>query len=244
MVPKPQTKSTGERLCAAYLRQRGWSTEYEKLVGSPKHDFTAHYSTGDFIMEVYEPEETVEASRAFVRDPAAMPSKLFKKPNKQRQIAAAHSGGLPFVGVLVATNCLDIAAIDIAIAMMGINGYIGSTSFNAVSGIAVVERFNPTAWKIPAAVDERLGSRADGARMGGAVVILEASRDLAASGAHDPMYSVARLSILLDPFSDNPLDTSLFPGPHDEIWERTGKAGPEWFGKVAEGRLIHEVSSA
>ena len=237
--------SPGERLCAAYLRQRGWLWEYERPLGRKRPDFTVTHTTGTFVVEVYEPKEEVDWSGSNARDPAALPSKLFRSKTKRQQIAEAHKHGLPCLVVLVATNSIIISAIDIAIAMMGLKGYTGPTSFNDVSGIAVLEAFNPTAWLIGPAADTRLGSRKRAAPLEAKVnAMLIATEDLSASGAFDESASAARLSVLINPFADLPLNATLFPGPHDEVWGRTGKAGPEWFGKVAEGSLFHELGDS
>jgi hypothetical protein len=235
----PHSAPPGNELFAGYLNQQAIFWEYAPEVGDSRPDFGLLLKDGQrLIAEVYEPEEPASLLGDW-RNPAKLPGKLFRNNHKGKQIAAAHQAGLPVLGVLASTNprCdFAIEPFEVAIAMFGLDGPFRSGKFSDISAVGVVRSFNPTAWRLDRHAATSLGSRAASADEGAwAMALLTSEAELLRSGRYDPHARLAYLSVLVNPFADIPLNASVFEGPHDERWDRTGQPSPSWIGKTWEG---------
>jgi hypothetical protein len=271
-------KSDGERLVAAYLSQRGFHhfSEYERPVGGKLLDFSVDHPDQSFVMEVYEPHIRIPKNGGWFSSYDGLRG-MFER-NKREQIRAAKNAGLPFVGVLARTNSdIDFGPDLVAGAMFGdltINMPIaeggesldverGVTAFGSggkvqpgqmrgVSAVAIVRRFNPTAWKLTKELNARtagLPSWHAGMTEGESLAIQTRMADIATeiehqflrSGTYDPAAAVARLIVLHNPYADRSLWLDILNGPHDEQWLAYRDAGATMYGERSKGSLIDEV---
>jgi hypothetical protein len=238
----PRKASHDERLFAAYLNQMGLSAEYEPDIGDSLPDFLVDLPVGEqLIVEVYEPEEKASPGGGW-RNPAQAANKLFRSKRKAKQISAAYNVGLPVLCVLGESNSdFNFDPFEIAIAMLGLDAPLRSGKFSDISAIGVVRRFNPTAWRLERSVAERLGSRAECVpSQNWAVAFREAESELSRTGCYRPDASLAYLSVLMNPFADYSFNFAALEGPHDERWNRSGKASPIWFDRVWTGPAVSQ----
>jgi hypothetical protein len=177
MCPTPN--SDGERLFAAYLRQRRIPWEYEREVNGRNPDFSVDHPAGAFVAEVYEPELRLPKGGGWFD--SYTPLRRAFDGRKARQIKAVKSAGLPYVAVVAGTNFdMPIKPIIMAGAMFGNlavtftlksdireediddrtifggGGRVQPNQYRGVSAMALIERFNPTARKLGLAVEARL----------------------------------------------------------------------------------------
>lgn len=175
-------RSDGERLFAAYLRQRRLEWEYEPDLAGRHPDFLVQHPLGLVVCEVYEPEIRLPRAGAGVIDSYGPLRNAFES-RKRKQINAARAAGHPYVAVVGETNTdVGIDPVIMAGAMFGavgvtfpINTQTGGpdgepdskTVFLAggrlqekrrtgVSAVAVPKRFNPTEWRVQQAYRDRL----------------------------------------------------------------------------------------
>jgi len=175
---RPMPNSDGERLFAAYLRQRRLPWEYEREVNGRNPDFSVDHPAGFFVAEVYEPQLRLPEGGGWF-DSYTPLRKAFDS-RKARQIKAVKNAGLPYVAVVAGTNFdMPIKPIIMAGAMFGnltvtftVNsddrediddrtifgggGRVQPNQYRGVSAMALIERFNPTAKKLGLAVEARL----------------------------------------------------------------------------------------
>lgn len=177
---RPQ--SVGERLFAAYLRQRRLRDyAFEPVVGNAQVDFVVdHPGFGPVSWEIYEPEWRLPNQPAS-RDPYEPIRRGFKR-RKQVQAKAAATAALPHVLVLHASR--SDASFDPFIVAGAMFGNIGvtftvdleggsppgdahDTTFlgggrlqegmnRSYSAVALLTRFNPTLWRVQRAYASRL----------------------------------------------------------------------------------------
>lgn len=268
MSPGPVDKrprSDDERLVAAYLDQRGLPWVHEPDVGGRRLDFVAQIAAGPVALEVYEPRLSLP-NRVGSFDSIAPIEGLFSD-RKRKQIKAAKEAGLPLILVVGSSNSdipYDVHSaagvmfgrpgLRMAIDPEGIAsdpeptrldpGKLQTQANRGVSALALVRRFNPTAWRL------RSAWRSVGligrppvhtARARAEVVgrMTETESALTKSGVFLPDARLARLVVLHNPFALNQLPPS-FAGPHDDQYGLLPGTGSEW-GLVATGRLRHEV---
>lgn len=164
--------SDGERLTAAYLRQRRWKWEYEPLVGTRRLDFRAETHIGPVLLEVFEPKLRLP-STAGAFDSIDPVLGLFRS-RKRNQIKAAKKAGLPLVmvigsassdvpyglhslqgamfgrpGVTLPLDSPDTAADARWVFLTG--GRVQPKMNRGVSAVAALRRFNPTKWRLESA---------------------------------------------------------------------------------------------
>jgi hypothetical protein len=96
--------SPGERLVAAYLRQRRIRYQFEPDVEGRHPDFLIDHPLGSVACDVAEPTMRLPSPRggAFSSYPALR--QVFTNKRKRKQAQAAAKAGLPFMHVLARTN--------------------------------------------------------------------------------------------------------------------------------------------
>jgi hypothetical protein len=174
-------KSDGERLFAAYLRQRHLPWKYEREVNGRHPDFSVDHSEGTFVAEVYEPEIRLPEGGGWFESYTGL-RRVFEG-RKAKQIRAVKNAGLPYLAVVGATNCdMPLQPLMMAGAMFGnlaVTFKVGSDDpidpeltrtifggggrvqphhYRGVSAVAILERFNPTKWRLDAAMETRLAA--------------------------------------------------------------------------------------
>jgi hypothetical protein len=273
-----QPQSDGERLVAAYLRQRGFDrfSEYERPIGGKELDFSVDHPDQSFVLEVYEPEIKIPAGGGSFSSYDGLRG-IFER-NKKEQIRAAKNNRLPFVGVLARTNSEvdfgpDVVAgamfgdltfrmpisedgesfdIERGVTTFGSGGKVQPGQMRGVSAIAIVRRFNPTAWKMSKELEartaglpswhagmtapERAAIQAKIAR-----TATEVEDEFLRSGAYDPAAAVARLIVLHNPYAERSLRLDVLNGPHDEQWLSYRDDGATIYGEIWKGALVAEV---
>ena len=180
-APFPQVapRSPGERLFAAYLRQRRLPWEHEREINGRNPDFSVdHPVHGTIAFEVYEPGIALPAKAGFF-DTIPKLQQAFEG-RKQKQIAAVRDAGLPYVAVLADTaSQIPIDPRIMAGAMFGRLEFTfrvpadpaaplpepaGSLGFGqggriqpernrGVSAVALLRKFNPTLPRLELAQD-------------------------------------------------------------------------------------------
>jgi hypothetical protein len=238
-----QPTSPGEQLVAAYLRQRRFAWEHEMEIGGRNPDFVAETPAGKVVLEVYEPELRLANGIGWF-DPIE-PLHGLVSGRKQKQIKAVKTTGLPLIMVVGSANsdiAFDMTSVEgLMFGRPGVRIPIGSDGGpradaewtflggvriqpdmnTGVSAVALVQRFNPTLWRLHSAWRLRglLGRppASDGRELG---EIYERMRgielDLTSRGVFDPEARLARLLIAHNPFAAYPLGG--FAGPHDDQW--------------------------
>jgi hypothetical protein len=170
--------SAGERLFAAYLRQRRLSWEYEREVNGRRPDFSVDHPDGTFVAEVYEPQLRLPEGGGWFD--SYTPLRGTFDGRKAKQIKAVKGAGLPYVAVVADTNFdMPIKPLIMAGAMFGnlavtftvkpdvpegfddrtvfgSGGRVQANQYRGVSAMALIERFNPTTRKLGLAVEARL----------------------------------------------------------------------------------------
>jgi len=271
-------KSDGERLLAAYLRRRGFArfSEYERPVGGKHLDWSVDHPDQSFVMEVYEPQIKIPAGGGSFSSYDGLRG-IFER-NKKEQIRAAKEAGLPFVGVFARTNSdvdfgPDLVAgamfgdlifqmplaedgesfdVDRGVTTFGQGGRVQPGQMRGVSAVAILRRFNPTAWKLEGELRARTahlpswhaGMSEDQRRATTtelAQVATQIENQFFESGAYDPVAAEARLIVLHNPYADRSLRFDLLNGPHDEQWMSYLDQGASLYGERWKGSLIHEV---
>lgn len=263
--------SPGERLFAAYLRQRSLSWTFEEPIAERRPDFCVKSFSGDVVCEVYEPEIRLP-SHAGTFDAQPALRKAFRG-RKAKQAQAARNAGLAFMLVLVETRCdLEINPAFVAGAMYGDLGmsfvvgsgtelpdddphnvFLGGARLQedlntSVSAVAVLQTFNPTFWKYELASRElarRLGKPRDVREAYEYAIALHEKvfGHMISTGAIDDDAKLARLIVLHNWHARYPIDLDWFGGPHDEQWGTLEvRPGATEYGLLAEGRLRWEVS--
>ena len=252
----------GERLVAAYIRQRRLRYLFEPEVGGRNPDFVVETPTGPVVLEVFEPHLKLP-SRAGSFDSIKPVLGAFET-RKRRQMQAGAGEGFPAVVVIGSTNS-DIPYDTFALsgAMFGRQGvsfplgqpdeavstFLGpgatgptkNTSYDALAGI---KRFNPTKWRVDRASATR-AAIADGDSNREVWEAIwrreEIAQELLESGLYDPDAAVARLVILHNPFAKVPLPYE-FAWLHDDQYGVVdlGDGRGEWC-RIAEGRRRWEV---
>jgi len=238
--PGKSPRSEGERLIAAYLRQRRLPWVHEPDIGGRNLDFLAETAVGHVALEVYEPELRLpNGAGAF--DYIAAVEGLFAQ-RKLKQIKAAKSAGLPLILVVGSANSdipLDLFAMEgLMFGRPGVRfpldspdpgadaewtflgaGRIQPRLNRGVSALALVRRFNPTQWRLERAWRSQRLLLGDAPNRRAVVELYGRMRaietELVERGVYDPAAAVARLVILHNPHADHPLD-KRFAGPHDD----------------------------
>ncbi len=258
-------KSDGERLVAAWARQRGFTHEYEPEVGGRCPDFLVHAPFGDFAVEVYEPELRLPSpAGSFSSYPAIRGA--FKN-RKKKQAKAVRLAGLPYVAALARTNSDisfgpslaagamfgDVAMTfplgvenpgDHAKTVFGANSQAQPEKNRGISALAIVRRFNPTLWRLDARLVERVrvwGKPRNNNEIG--LLLEQRWRDdaeLTRAGVLDADARVARMIFLHNPFAEHPLDLRV-GGPHDQQWSIVDHGDHTTYEVIAEGRDCHEL---
>jgi hypothetical protein len=258
----------GERLAAAYLRQRRFPYKYEPQVRGRNIDFVAEAPSGQVALEIYEPRLRLP-NRAGPFDSVAPILGLFQG-RKRKQIAAAKDAGIPLILVVGSANS-DMAfnLYSAESAMFGRQGvrfavdetgqgsepewaFLGGGRIQprlntGVSALALLSRFNPTKWRLEAAwraqglVDRPpTETRRELAEVIGRMAEIET--EATDRGVFDPSASLARLIVLHNPHAVNSL-TFDFAGPHDDQYGTAvvddGRLG---WGHVASGIRRWEVA--
>lgn len=278
MESPDQPKSDGERLLCAYLEQRGFEafSEYERQVEGKNLDWSVDHPDQSFVMEVYEPEIRIPPDGRPFSSYDGLRG-MFER-NKREQIRAAKKASLPFVGVLARTNSdVDFGADLVAGAMFGdltfrvplaedgesfdiergvttfgSGGRVQPGQMRGVSAVAILRRFNPTAWKLEKELvvrtahlptwharvneDERRAVTAELAR-----VATQLEDQFTQSGAYDPAAATVRLIVLHNPHAERSLRLDILDGPHDEQWTAYRDGDASLYGDRWKGPLIHEV---
>jgi hypothetical protein len=263
-------RTDGEFLFAAYLRQGGLAWEYQREVNGRSPDFSIDHPTGTIVAEVFEPELRLPAGGGPFD--SYKPLRRTFKGRKAKQIKAVKEAGLPYVAVVASTNAdlpfqpqimagamFGNLATEFAVSYEPIDIQPGRTVFaggarlqvdqhRGVSAAAILERFNPTKWRLEAAIDERLavvpseplGMTANQIREAQAAIVriaTDTEDQFLASGAYDPHARLARVTVLHNPYALHPLDIRAFDQPHDVRWGRIRLDGREGYGELSgDGR--------
>jgi hypothetical protein len=242
--------SPGERLFAAYLRQRRLASQREPWVGTRRPDFLVEHPDLTFAAEVYEPEIHLPPGGGFFDSYPGL-RRAFRD-RKAAQAKAMREAGVPCVMVLARTNAdFPFQPEIVAGSMFGnvgvrwrLNdpdaqpqtifrggGRVQPMRNRGVSAVAILESFNPTLYRAEEAVAARLGdappwhasmSRGRVLREGGAFVRVtqEIYDHMTATGDYIPDARVAKLTVLHNPYSTHPLGLGVLDGPHDVQWDR------------------------
>ena len=176
-------KSDGERLFAAYLRQRRLGWQYEPEIGGRRPDFLVEHPVRSFVAEVYEPQIRLPPGGGSFESYSALRSAF--EGRKSKQISAVKRAGLTYVAVVASTNSdIRIQPLVVAGAMFGNlavtlrvgpevcerpdgrtvfggGGRVQARQFRGVSAVAILERFNPTQDRLEAATRARLARLPD-----------------------------------------------------------------------------------
>ncbi len=177
--------SEGERLFAAYLRQRRIPWSFEIPVGDRNPDFTVHHDAGDVVCEIYEPEIRLPTTTSSFSSYPQLRSMFTKR--KRKQAKAASGLGRPFVYVLGRANSdisRDPAIVagamlgDVGVSfpvfpdgneppgfdpsehsrnILGRNRRLQPGMNTSVSAVAILRSFNPTLWRLEEADRARFG---------------------------------------------------------------------------------------
>lgn len=254
--------SDGERLFAAYLRQRQIPYEFE--VGEQRRpDFQVHHPITRVVCEVYEP--TVRLPPQAGPFDSVSPLRGAFQGRKRRQGAEARSAGVPYVVVLGSANSdvgLDVFSVaGAAFGNVGVSfsidpatGRTGpvETTFGSgarlqpaintrYSAVIRLTKFNPTQYRVERSVKDRL-SRGKPSLRETWRVVREVHDHFAATAEFDPEAALARVTVLHNLHASTPLPMEVFGGPHDEHWgtvwddEANGR-----YTRLATGRLWFEV---
>jgi hypothetical protein len=262
MIHPSGPATDGERLLAAYLRQRRLHHRYEAPVGGRNPDFLVVHPIGEIVMEVFEPHLRLP-SRVGSFDSVEPVLGAFEK-RKRRQVQAAANQGIPTVVVIASTNS-DIPFDMFALggAMFGRLGIRFSTDApedqettflgpgrtqphlnTSYSALAVVRRFNPTRWRLDMAWAVRAQPGTDLSSRELTEVSIrrrEIAEEMERIGTYDPTAALARLVILHNPYAKVRLPFE-FGGPHDHQYGAIESAeGTRQWCRLAEGRLRQEV---
>jgi len=259
-------RTDGEFLFAAYLRQGGLAWEYEREVNGRHPDFSIDHPTGTIVAEVFEPGLRLPAGGGWFD--SYKPLRGAFKDRKAKQIKVVKEAGHPYVAVVASTNAdlsfqpqivagamfgnlaTEFALSDEPIAtqtgrtVFGGGGRLQVDQFRGVSAVAILERFNPTRWKLQAAIDERLavvpsdplGMTASQIREAQAAIVritTETEDRFLASGDYDPHARLARVTVLHNPRSLHVLDIRAFDQFHDVQWGRIEVDGREGYGQLS-----------
>jgi len=241
----------GERLFAAYLRQRRLQSQQEPLVGGRRPDFLVEHPSMTFAAEVYEPEMTLPAGGGSVDSYPAL-RRAFQA-RKADQLKAMREAGVPCVLVLARTNAdirfqpeivagsmfgdigvqvpLDDPEADSKTVFMG-GGRVQKSRNRGVSAVAVLESFNPTLFRPEQVVTARLGEGLQwhpGIPHGRLVreqaaivrVTSEVYKHMAGTREYIEDARVAKLTVFHNPFASHPIGLEVLDGPHDVQWTRT-----------------------
>lgn len=264
--------SEGEAAVADYLASRRIRFDYEPQIGNRHPDFLAHAPDGDVVFDVYEPVlHLPNSSGSF--DSVKPVSGAFGD-RKRKQAKAAREAGLPFIVVVGSANS-DIpydwmAAVGALRGRPGVSfpvgpgapadaepeptligiGKTGGGENTSFSALAVLHRFNPTAWRLRLAQRAVVRQPKSGlpddhdSRMRALVEISERyseiEAELTARLLFLPNPSRARLSIYHNPNASISLPWT-FAGGHDEQWgEVTDRDGNVGYGPAALGRECWE----
>jgi hypothetical protein len=228
-------------------------------------------------MEVYEPEIKIPVEGGSFSSYDGLRG-IFER-NKKEQIRAAKNSRLPFVGVLARTNSdVDFGPDLVAGAMFGdltfrmpiaddgesfdiergattfgSGGKVQPSQMRGVSAIAIVRRFNPTAWRLSKEFEARTAglpswhagmtaAQRSAIQAEIAKTATEVEDQFLRSGAYDPATAVARLIVLHNPYAEHSLRLDILNGPHDEQWLSYCDDGATMYAERWKGSLIREVS--
>lgn len=254
-------RSPGELLLEHYLAARGLQFQIEPRVGGRNPDFVVEIDDAMVGMEVYEPELRLPRGAAGeISTPAALRRGFEGRKYKQAQAVAAR--GWPFILVVARTNSdIDFDPLLAASAMYGelhasfkidtATGDAIESSFGfgqgariqpelkrAISAVAVISGFNPTAASVRDQVREALaGVQGDDPKR--LQKMLTIGRDIEGSailaGTYDPQATAARLVVLHNPFATRSLNREFFGGRHDVQWDVLESGHGTLYGPVAAG---------
>lgn len=258
-------RTDGEYLFAAYLRQGRLGFEYEREVNGRCPDFSIDHPSGTVVAEVFEPELRLPPGGG--QFDSYKPLRGAFKDRKAKQIKAVKEAGIPYVAVIASTNAdlpfppqimagamFGNLATEFAVSDEPINAQTGRTvfdggarlqvdQFRGVSAAAILERFNPTKWRLEAAIDARLavvptwrpGMTASQVAEAQAAIVriaTDTENQFLASGAFDPDARLARLTVLHNPYALHPLDIRAFDQHNDVQWGRIEVDGREGYGQL------------
>lgn len=274
-VPVRAPVSAGERLLAAYLDDRRWRWAFEREVGGRRPDFTVTVpGLTPVCFEVFEPEIRLPRPGEGPWFDSLPALRGAFNSNKQDQIKAVRSVGWPCVVVLAGTNSdVPIDPLLVASAMFGrlqvsvplsdgsapIDAAAARTMFKwgdrqvhagrrtGLSGLAIVSTFNPTQWRLDAAMRQHgLDAPAGREPSRREVIRWVLARehlmgDLADRGLFRPDAREVRLVWCHNPNAEYPLPYQLAGGPHDEHWGLWDDGTTGWYGPVAHGRARAEL---
>ncbi|MCA1672507.1 MAG: hypothetical protein LC799_09990 [Actinobacteria bacterium] len=260
-----QPRSDGERLVAAYLNQRGLPWKHEPDVGGRHLDFVTESAVGPVALEVYEPRLTLPNRSGSFNSIEPIEGAFSER--KRKQIKAAKGAGLPLIlvigsansdipydvfsiaGVMFGSPGVRVAVQPVGVGPDPVSAFLGPGKVQpevnrGVSALALVRRFNPTAWRLRAAwrsvgVIGRSGADSGRARREVIERMSALETELTQRGVYQPEARIARLVITHNPFANNPLPLR-FAGLHDDQYGPIGDSQSEW-GLVATGRLRWEV---
>jgi len=260
--------SPGERLFAAYLRQRGLSWEREPDVRGSRPDFVVRHPVMEFASEVYEPVLRLPPGGGWFD--SYPPLRRSFKGRKSRQAKAVKDAGLPFVVVLGRTNS-DVpfqpeivagamfgnVSVEVPLdstggesrTVFGGGGRVQRKQNRGVSAVAILSSFNPTYWRVEQVMADRLGvepswrpnmspASAKREQVASARVMREIHDHMAATGDYIVTAQLAKLTVLHNPYADHPIGLDVLNGPHDVQWANTERDGIWGYGPARWGELI------
>jgi hypothetical protein len=275
------TLTKGELLVKAYIKQRRWNSEYEPDVPGTRRklDFRVNHRSGPFFIEVYEPAiPEPDENRHFFIDRYPALRRMFSQ-RKRAQVKAARIAGLPFVGAVLDSNSpFPINPNIMSGAMFGDlafsfpvdeesegenvkpgrmiyagGGRVQPKQNRGVSSVVIPRVFNPTAWRITKAIDDRLGPEARSWHPGLMTADLEkltasylkalaeVQERLTDLGEYKPDEARVRMIALHNPFAERTLSKHVFNGAYDEQWDGVTVGTSLGYARVWTGRLIKRV---
>jgi hypothetical protein len=232
-----QTKS--EAVFADYLTERSYDFEYELSSGSHRLDFWVDAHGSKVVCEVKEINVPVPDSKIGSIDPYKVAKAAIKAKAKQGKEL---KGKYPYIIVIRKHRFWPVDEISVPGAMFGdlalsmpLNTQTGQaqvehmkTIFSkgatlqpeqnrAVSAVAILDRFNPTA----RAAEEELNRRLEGQQiteMEAIEVIIATYEELTEAGIFLPDQRVPYLKVFHNPHATLPLPMYVFAGEHDVQW--------------------------
>ena len=139
--------------------------------------------------------------------------------------------------------------------VFGGGGRVQRKRNRGVSAVAILSSFNPTYLRVEQAMADRLGvepswrpnmSPASVRReqVASARVMEEVQDHMAATG-DIVTAQLAKLTVLHNPYAENPIGLDVLDGPHDVQWANTERDGIRGYGPACWGELFgREVSSS
>jgi hypothetical protein len=131
--------------------------------------------------------------------------------------------------------------------VFGGGGRLQETMNRAISAVAILTTFNPTMWRVQRAYQGRL-QRLNGPgwpslreQQLACDLINETYDHFRATGDFDDDARLARLTVIHNPYCDNPVDLDVFSGPHDDQWGHIPIENGSACTLVAQGRMRWEV---